>query len=61
MSKGILCVIAARQGSKGLPKKNIKNLAAHWMISYGYCQLVKFLQKMIKNSKKYILVYLKAY
>jgi len=38
MSKRILCVIAARQGSKGLPKKNIKNFCGIPLLSHTIIQ-----------------------
>ena len=39
--KKILCVILARGGSKGIPGKNIKDLAGHPLIAYTICEDVK--------------------
>ena len=39
--KKILCVILARGGSKGIPGKNIKDLAGHPLIAYTICEAVK--------------------
>ena len=39
--KKILCVILARGGSKGIPGKNIKDLAGHPLIAYTICEAIK--------------------
>ena len=45
--KNIVCVIQARGGSKGIPKKNIYPIDGHPLISYTICAAKK--SKYIKD------------
>ena len=50
--KKILCVILARGGSKGIPGKNIKELAGHPLIAYTICEVLKsnYIDRVIVSS-----------
>tara|TARA_B100000809_G_scaffold261076_1_gene309239 strand:+ start:1082 stop:1819 length:738 start_codon:yes stop_codon:yes gene_type:complete len=47
--KNILITICARGGSKGIPNKNIKNLAGQELIAYSINHAKKFKQYLITN------------
>jgi len=48
----ILCVILARGGSKGIPGKNIKDLAGHPLLAYTICEArrSKYINRIIVSS-----------
>jgi len=50
--KKVLCVILARGGSKGIPGKNIKDLAGHPLIAYTICEALqsKYIDRVIVSS-----------
>jgi len=51
-NKKILCVILARGGSKGIPGKNIKDLAGHPLLAYTICEArrSKYINRIIVSS-----------
>ena len=54
MKNKIIAIIAARGGSKGLPRKNIKLLLGKPLIAWTIEKLLKDDSELAKNRAKYI-------
>ena len=55
MASDIIAIVPARAGSKGIPEKNIKNLAGHPLLAYSIAaaRLADIDQVIVSTDSKY--------